>query len=62
MVKARRSVVPGPLGWVLGVVLTTPPRKNLPLRNTGGGQDTHIVVAPANMKMENSNIPSAKIN
>jgi hypothetical protein len=43
--KARRSVVPGPPGWVLDVGLMTP----LP-RNHGGGQDPHRVLAPVKKK------------
>jgi hypothetical protein len=30
----------------LGVVLTTSPQKNFLLRNHGGGQDPHKVIAP----------------
>jgi hypothetical protein len=45
-VRARRSVVPAPPGWGLGMVLMTPPQKSLLLRNHGGGQDPKRVVEP----------------
>jgi hypothetical protein len=38
------------LHFFLGVELTTPPQKNVLLRNHGGGQDPHRVVAPVKKK------------
>jgi hypothetical protein len=49
-VEARRSVVPGPSSYVLGMWLTTAHRKNLVLRNSRGSQDPHRVVAPIKKK------------
>jgi hypothetical protein len=49
-VGARRSVVPGPSGWMFSVGLTTPSRKYLVLRSHGGGQDPHRGVAPVKNK------------
>jgi hypothetical protein len=49
-VGARRSVVLGPPGRVLDLGITSSPRKNLPLRNNGEGQDPHRVVVPVKKK------------
>jgi hypothetical protein len=38
--------VPGLPGWESGVRLTTPPRKNVLLRNHGGRQDPYRVAEP----------------
>jgi hypothetical protein len=49
-IGSRRSIIPGPPGWVLAMGLSTPPRTNSLLRNHGGGQVPHTFVAPVKKK------------
>jgi hypothetical protein len=46
-VKARRCVVPGSVGWVLGVWVTISRRKEIQLQNHTRDQEPHDVARPA---------------
>jgi hypothetical protein len=45
---------PGPLGWGLGVKLTTSPRKKIVTKTSGGGQGPPRAIEPMMMMMDSS--------